>query len=125
MTLTITVPIPPRECSPNGRFHHMAKARAVKAYRTTCGLLACTEERPKQPWKRASVQAAFYVKTRRGLHSDGDNRLASLKAAFDGLRDAGIIDDDSGLTHEPVTVQHDKENPRVVLTITEIEGASR
>lgn len=130
-TLTVTIPIPPKELSPNARTHHMVKARAVKNYRLTCGLLACVEGRPAKPWKRARVQAAFYVKTARGLRSDGDNRLASLKAAFDALRDAGIIADDSGLTHEPITLAHDKARPRVELTITELadpketSGASR
>lgn len=119
-TLTVTIPIPPAECSPNARCHWRTKARAVKNYRLTCGLLACTEARPDKPWKRARVQAAFYVKSHQGMRSDGDNRLASLKAAFDGLRDAGIIADDSGLTHDPITLAQDKARPRVELTITEL-----
>lgn len=125
MTLTVIIPIPPAECSPNGRHHWRAKAAAVKKYRATCGALAIqaaqnapwTNSRPR--WKRARIQAAFYVKTARGLKSDADNRLASLKAAFDSLTDAGILDDDRGITHEPVTLAHDKDRPRVELTITE------
>jgi Holliday junction resolvase RusA-like endonuclease len=45
--------------------------------------------------------------------------LSSLKAAFDGLADAGLIADDSGLTHLPVIVKVDKLNPRVELHIVE------
>lgn len=129
MSLTVTIPIPPPECSPNGRHHWRVKAKAVRAYRATCGTLAIeaaqnapwTNSRPR--WTKATVQAAFYVKTRQGLRSDGDNRLASLKQAFDSLRDAGIIADDSGLTHLPITLAHDPKNPRVVLTITPAENA--
>lgn len=35
---------------------------------------------------------------------DRDNLLASLKAAFDGIADAGLVENDAGLTHLPVHI---------------------
>ncbi len=131
VTLTITVPIPPRECSPNGRYHYMAKARAIRSYRKTVAALAikAAQEAPwtnsRPMWERATVGLTFYVKTRRGLLSDTDNRLSSAKAAFDALRDAGIVRDDRGLTHEPVSLEHDSANPRLVMRVRETVAATK
>ena len=61
-------------------------------------------------------QATFYFRDLR--RRDRDNLLASLKAAFDGLADAHILEDDSGLVHLPVRIEKDRENPRVELEIT-------
>ena len=118
MTRTIVLPLPPKELSPNARVHYMAKAKAAKRYRNRAALEAAAV-RPDKPWKRATVQAFVYHKIRRGR--DGDNMLASLKSAIDGLADGGIIENDRELTHKPVVFGVDKSNPRVELLITRDE----
>ena len=122
-TLTITLPLPPKHLSPNARPHWRAKAKATKAYRITAGLTAAGiltgQHDPRPMWKSATVQVrAFYRDARR---RDKDNILASLKAAFDGLKDAGLIEDDSGLTHLPMVLAVDKARPRVELVVTRAE----
>jgi len=70
---------------------------------------------PKWIKARMSVQAFF--KTR--LYPDPTNLMASLKAAEDGIADAGIVANDRGLWPERPTFATDKENPRIEITITE------
>lgn len=117
--ITIWIPLPPKECHPNARPHHMAKARATKKYRTTVAVLAraALGRTPAPKWKKVEVYPVFRVSTNR--NRDRDNALASLKAAFDGLRDAGVIEDDSGVIPHPVEFVVDKATG-VVLTIKEV-----
>ena len=98
---SITLPLPPRKCSPNAREHWASKARAVKSYRESCGLIL------KHFWAKRDVIAGmvtidldFYLC--KGWHvedryfpRDVDNALAATKAAIDSLKDAGVIQGDS------------------------------
>ncbi len=121
-TVKIVLPLPDAKLSPNARVHWLAKAKAVKKARGDAGLAACDAQRRFIPagrcpmWKAATVQATFYRKTKRKI--DPDNALASIKAQIDGLRDAGLIADDSGLTHLPVKFCIDKADPRLELEVT-------
>lgn len=116
--LTITILLPPKELSPNARCHWAKKAKAVKRYRELAH--GCTLEalagRRKPRWKSAEVVIRGYFPTAR--KPDADNFLAALKAAFDGIVDAGVLVDDNGLflTIEPLQV--DRERPRVELVIS-------
>jgi Holliday junction resolvase RusA-like endonuclease len=85
----------------------------VKAYRETARALAW--KLGGNPLASASVQCRFYFATKR--RRDGDNLLASMKSCFDGLVDAGVFTDDSGLTHLPVMQAKDAKNPRVEIHI--------
>jgi crossover junction endodeoxyribonuclease RusA len=99
--VNIDLPLPPKETNPNARSHWRPKAAATKRQRSAAAVLARQATQFACygfPWKAATVQATFY----RGRRIDADNALASLKASFDGLADAGIIANDSGLTHLPV-----------------------
>lgn len=117
-SITINLPLPPTELSANSRTHWAAKAKAVKAYRAlawAAGRAAQTGQ-PKR-WVKASVKVkAFY---RSHNHPDPDNVIASLKAAFDGIADAGVVVNDRGLWPERPEISKDAKNPRIELTITE------
>jgi Holliday junction resolvase RusA-like endonuclease len=121
MTLTVTIPLPPRELSPNytvgSRGARLGKAAKIRKYRQAAYLagLAAINRRAAPKWVAATARATFYVRDRR--RRDADNALASLKAAFDGLKDAGIVADDSGITHLPVVFVLDKQHPRVEITV--------
>lgn len=122
MTVTIELPLPHKSLSPNhviaSRAGRMGKSSKTKAYRTRSRLevLAKYSQSFRPQWKRATVRIVWYHKTVR--FPDSDNAIASLKAAFDGLTDAGILADDRGLTQEPPTFFADPDKPRVVLHIT-------
>ena len=126
MKLTITLPLPPAELSPNSRKHWRVKAKATHTYRLFAKLesfnamnraLKATHGEAMFGWKAATVRCLFYHRDSR--RRDSDNLLASMKAAFDGIADSGVIENDSGLTHMPVMKAKDGKQPRVEIEIWE------
>ena len=133
-SVTIVLPLPNKVLQPNsvvatmgGRF---MKARATKRYRRLALAAIFSQENPESGpdtysevafWGKASVKTVFYHKMKR--RRDEDNAKGSLKAAFDGVVDFGLIPDDDSerLTHETPEFRIDKEFPRVELTFTRLE----
>lgn len=121
--ITITLPTPPSELNPNStRPHWRYKAKATKHYRKRSADEAAIgvyqlEDQEGFPLKRAVIQVTYYHPTK--AFKDPDNILASLKAAFDGLVDGGILADDRDVTYPPVKRFKDADCPRVELAITE------
>lgn len=116
--LTVTVGIPARTLSPNARSHWAVKAKATKRARVeswAAAQVAMHEANQKGAWKEATCQVHWYARDSR--RRDKDNCLASLKATFDGLVDAGLLHDDSALTHLPLVLMVDTRNPRVELIL--------
>lgn len=128
MTIRITLPLPPKELSPNYTVgsigQRLGKAAKTKKYRQAACTQVCCEVvarglLSREYWPAAEVACTFYHKDTR--RRDKDNALASLKAAFDGIADAGLVSDDSALTYLPVKMLKSKENPRVEIEITRKE----
>lgn len=113
--MIVTLPLPPKQLSPNARCHWAVKAKAVSKYREDACSAASADGVRGSRLATATVECRFYFKTSR--RRDGDNLLSSMKSAFDGLVDAGVFSDDSGLTHLPVVQEIDKDNPRVEIHI--------
>ncbi len=113
----IILPLPAKELSPNARCHWAAKAKKTRHARTRAYVTAVKFLEHSQPpkWERAMSQLVFYFPTNR--RRDADNLLASCKGCLDGLVDAEILADDSGLGHNPVIIRKDKDNPRLEITI--------
>jgi crossover junction endodeoxyribonuclease RusA len=118
MNITITIPLPPAALKPNSRPHWSRKARAAKAYRKAAWAATVAATSPGLPmrWRKASVQVTAFFKTVR--HPDPDNLIASLKAAFDGIADAGLVADDKELWPLRPIIGKDAEFPRIELTIS-------
>jgi len=128
--LTITVPMPPRELSPNGytrrRAHIAAKVAAREDAQTKARQAIILWQRAhKTSWQPIEgavlVSALFIVGT--GRRRDRDNAIASLKSTLDGFTRAGIWRDDSQV--EWGTVNWFKQAswlPEVVITIKDTEG---
>jgi hypothetical protein len=116
--ITIVLDLPPRMLSPNARCHWAVKAKHVKKYRmhawaaSLCALR--NEQQPK--WKKAKLNAKAFFKTK--AFPDPSNFMASLKAAEDGIADAGIIVNDRALWPERPVFAKDSRNPRIEITIT-------
>ncbi len=122
--LVISLPLPPRFVHPNGkamtRGGEMQKRRETKACRKNACEAALVDSNWARPkWIRAAVAPTFYFKDKR--RRDGDGANASLKAYIDGIADAGIVANDSGITLLPPVFKCDKEKPRVVLSIVELK----
>jgi crossover junction endodeoxyribonuclease RusA len=88
------LPYPPSTLSPNARLHWAAKAKAVKAYRRECFVLALAA-RGAQKWDSLSgplcVVIRFHPPDSR--RRDRDNMVAAFKGGADGVADAIGIDD--------------------------------
>ena len=91
--VTLNLPLPPRCLHPNARTHWAPKAKAVKESRAAAAMLA-KSQRPKTPWKNARYTLLFELCRNR----DEDGLLSWVKAYLDGLQDAGVIVNDSGLS---------------------------
>ena len=119
--IRLTLPLPPPALSPNGRHHWAVKARATKEAR----LMAEMQARrlpayQRRAWAAAEIQTTVYLPNAR--KADRDNLLASCKAYFDGLTDAGVLADDRDVVHLPLQRRMCKERPRVELVIRPIDG---
>jgi crossover junction endodeoxyribonuclease RusA len=98
MTQEVTLPWPPKECSPNARVHWSKKAKAAKAYRRACCELA-REAKLKIPEGEGALHLFldFYPPDRRAR--DDDNLTAAFKSGRDGLADALKVDDRHFICH--------------------------
>ena len=95
VSVELDLPMPPRELSPNYRGHWGKVGFIRKGYRQHCQVLAqnmmqAGGEYPLAPPVVAEVTFTFPDRRWR----DQDNALASLKACWDGLVDAGLLADD-------------------------------
>lgn len=116
-TITITLPLPHKSLNPNSRAHHMTVAEHKrKARGLSCGVLFGNPE-TRMGWENIEIEVHWYHSTQQVR--DRDNIVASLKATVDGLEDAGLVLNDSGVRWGQVHPLVDPECPRVVLTITE------
>lgn len=123
-TVLIVLPLPDRILSPNvtvgSRGSRMEKYRVSKEYRAAAKLAAEELRVESGPWERATVAVRWFHTQKR--RRDDVNYLASLKPAYDGLVDAGLLvdDDHEHLTTLPSTFSVSREDPRVELLVTRI-----
>ncbi len=102
-SVTIEIPLPPVECSPNKRVHWAARRRARERYVEEClfemrkveaftgpGILSLAffVARPANEIDRIVAGNRYYPK-------DRDNALASAKDLIDALRISGLIRSDA------------------------------
>jgi Holliday junction resolvase RusA-like endonuclease len=119
MKLIVTLPLPPKALSPNGRCHWAVKARATSNARGDAKIATLSVLRDAGEvcaWDAATVEPHYFHKVNR--RRDGDNATACCKAYFDGLADANLVKNDSQLRHLPPVFHIDKADPRVELWIT-------
>jgi len=121
----IILPLPPKILSPNvmiatmrGRY---AKAAAARKYRKLTKELIEDEKIETAPWKKIRVTPSFVYKDKR--RRDFVNALASLKSAYDGIVDSGLVEDDDSEHMEIAQPEFfiDKMCPKLTLTIERIE----
>ena len=116
--ITIRLPWPPKELSPNARVHWAKKAKAAKQYRELAWaqtLLNGDADAPIDWIECYNLRLTFHPPDRR--RRDLDNMLASIKAGIDGIADAIQVDDQ----HFSLTLQRGEptKGGEVVAVITE------
>ena len=119
MTLTITLPWPHVDLSPNGRANRFAHARAKKAAKNyawgmTKALMGPLNIRLGSWVGDVQVQISLHPVRN---YPDDDNAIATQKAALDGIASALGIDDKHFRQLPPI--RGEKRNPgAVVITLT-------
>lgn len=68
--MTITLPWPPKELSPNARMHWARLAKAKKAYRAACAWQAKAQGAKPVSADRLHLTLTFYAPTRRAYPLD-------------------------------------------------------
>jgi crossover junction endodeoxyribonuclease RusA len=99
----------------------MAKASAAKKQRRLAREAVENEGIETLPWEKVSVRPVFIHKVKR--RRDSDNYMASLKAAYDGLVDAGVVcdDDSEHMIRESPSFLIDKNSQCVILEVKRLE----
>ena len=117
--MIITLDLPPQQLKPNGRHHWRAKAAKVAEYREAAcdaAMESAYHYGVMEPIQAPTVRITAYWPTTRRM--DPDNLIATMKAAFDGITDAGVWRDDRDVTYLPCVQGKDKENPRIEIEVT-------
>lgn len=90
--MLIDLPYPAKALWPNGRSHHMAKARELRKHRQWAAL-ATLEALGRAPgFSPAAITIHVHAK-RSGSLPDKDNVIAASKSLLDGIADALKIND--------------------------------
>ena len=124
-TITITLPMPPKVLTPNGRpFSRrgmIGKAVAAKKQRQLAHDALDALQLDTLPWPAVSCKYVFYhaVKRRR----DDDNYIAAMKAARDGLVQAGLVHDDDSTRWrtEGAEFRTDPKQKRCEIVLTRVD----
>lgn len=117
--MTVTIPLPLKELSPNARVHWGDRSKAKRKYRQWAGAAALASVR-RVGWATVDtigLKVVLYARDRRSKW-DEDNLIASMKAAIDGLADAGVVTNDRGVRLERTEIVWDDPDPRVELEVT-------
>lgn len=118
--LVVELSLPPAKLSPNRlrRLAPMARHRLAKPYREAAGW-AFRHAADGLRLEKAVERTTFYWPDKR--RRDADNAAASLKPLWDGLQDSRVLGDDRHLTHLPPRFEVDRERPRLVVEIFDVE----
>lgn len=89
-SLLVQLPWPHKSLSPNGRKHHLERAKFAKEYKAACHWLAKASGAREMT---APISATMIFFPPDDRHRDTDNMIASIKAAIDGVSAAIGVDD--------------------------------
>ena len=118
--ITISLPIPPRSISPNGRrgesrIAAIQKGRIIKQHRQHAKLVMCSALAGVTARDFAGYSLTFHFRTR--AFRDDDNADASVKCYRDGICDALQVDDKHFRKLALSRHEHDPKCPRVEVRV--------
>ena len=114
--VTVTLPLPSSKLHPNGRCHWAVKAKLTKSHRQLARTEASFQTGGYEPmWQSVTVEYRAYFKVKRTRDQEGI--ISVNKAYMDGICDAKLIANDSGVTFLPVTIAIDRTNPRLEIVV--------
>lgn len=115
--ITIRLAWPPRQLSPNFRPKHWSEvSNAKREYRFACKVDALNAKdcRTAYPFYGPVDGIAVFTTTTK-TQPDTDNLLAWIKAAIDGIADAGILVNDKDIASWQVSVERGVKREVVVI----------
>ena len=117
--ISVALPWPPAELSPNFRGHWALSYRQKRLYRTIARLRTNTalreaQARPHGPVASVDMLVSVFPKAVR--RRDQDNFIARLKSAYDGIADALHIDD-SAFVQRGLRFCEKRNPPCVVIDV--------
>lgn len=116
-SITVTLPWPDTNLSPNSRAHYHVKARYVSDARNAA-YMAAAAQNPEKLYPPLFRHVEIHPPDFR--RRDGDNTEAMLKSAFDGIMDAlGLDDNMKIITSGSWHVGETRRGGEVVITIGE------
>ena len=118
--IELTLPLPSVKLQPNKMVHRLGKLKLIAQARDEAGFNAIKQHPDVKGWSRAAIRPIFYRK-QKSHFMDADNAIAWLKTTIDGLVYSGMFTDDKELIYLPVVQRVDKEDPRLVLQVTEVD----
>lgn len=115
--LSMELPLPDPDLSPNSRVHYQERARATRDAKEEVIVAVLEKGRPK-PLDRATVTVTFVVPNKR--RRDKGNLIASAKPYLDGLVTAGVITDDNWQAIEEVypPIKYEKGVRKTIIEVT-------
>ena len=121
-TWEIRLPWTKPPLSANDRLTYMAEARIKAEIRRTAAALALDVADPSWPLDRVVITLVYTPRDKR--RRDRMNLAPTLKAAVDGLVQAGLVDDDDD-THvlDMIRIAEPDGDPRLVLVVREVLDA--
>lgn len=121
----IILPLPNRALSPNARVRPFMRRSAARKARRIVAEAIDAQDIEGLPWGKCRVTVKMYHKRKR--RRDVDNMVAMLKSTYDGIVDAGVVGDDTPelMVREWPEMLHDKNAPRMEITITREEGETQ
>ena len=114
-SITITLPIPHKSLSSNARVHWGERARHVAKARMDGYYAALKAGGAKLWWSKATARVTWYARTLRVIDTLNINHY--LKAYFDGIEDAGVVQNDRDIDVIAYDQRKDAENPRVEIEL--------
>ena len=113
--VTIDIPAPCDFLNSNQRIHRMAQAKLTKTWRAAAAN-AAADIAPLNP----PVHITAHIWKPRGGRYDPNNLWPTIKAAVDGLVDAGLLTDDDHTRVIGPDMRHGGKGPaRIIIQITE------
>ena len=118
--ITVELPWPPKELSPNHRGHWAPVSQAKKRYRTAARLLARSALSKTDDFSQfRGVRLAYEFFPPDARAYDRDNLAARMKAATDGIADA-VGMNDRGFHFAPAEIREKVKGGLVRVTIEQV-----
>ena len=112
--------LPDKDLNPNKRLHHqtLSKVKRQAKEEMMVRVYEQVQSKPKQPIRQCHIHTRFFIADKR--RRDGDNLFCSMKAYFDGLVSAKLLEDDaSDFVSHSFDIRRVQDAADTVITIEE------